>query len=266
MKLRVIGWTYYDDLHFDEAEGTYASHAAIIDDIKKHGYNFTGWHHQEEENGAPVLSDGKIRRYSQRGWGGVMADVYGEDDPFAYASYAFYPGLYEVEVKMPPRERSITSIIQKAAGEMLSAEAYETLFEDDYTARFPHPELGELEMYKLTPEEAEKVSYFETVRQLPRGVVNRVFGGDLSETFNLDKYKCRHSGDRITLKMSSELKYIDSGDRVIFGGKCYTVRGVEQYKDVPEEVRLAAMYPANERYGDAVKILKDARLLIDILI
>lgn len=88
MKLRVIGWTDYDE---ERAEGDngWAARNAIIDDIRQNGYEFSGWAHQEGANCAPVLNDGRIYRFSQRGWGDLMAEAHGFFGPMDYAKFAF---------------------------------------------------------------------------------------------------------------------------------------------------------------------------------
>ena len=88
MKWRVVGWTYYDD-HIEEGETSWAAHYAIVDEVKSRGYLFSGFAHQEGYDCAPVLNDGKIRRYTQRGWGGVMAEAYGYTGTMDYAKFAF---------------------------------------------------------------------------------------------------------------------------------------------------------------------------------
>ncbi len=89
MKYRVVGWTYYDDDRVEDGALTWAARVAILDEIKRNGYEFSGWDHQEEYNCVPVLNDGKKRTYSQRGWGDVMAEAHGETDSFAYVGFAF---------------------------------------------------------------------------------------------------------------------------------------------------------------------------------
>ncbi len=267
MKLRVIGWTNYDNMRFEEGRDTFASHEAIIDDMRAHGYDFSGWHHQEADYGMPVLNDGKVRRYSQRGWGGLMADVYDvNDEPYAYARYAFSPGRHNEAVKMPTKERDIMEKIYDLAGEMLSTDEYDLLFEEDFTARYPHPELGEHEIYTLTAKEAEEVSCFEVVRQLPNCIMRRLAEENLNESFCLDGYSPVLKEDRITLEMNPHLRYIDCGDTVTFEGKSYTVTKVQQYKDVSENVRLRAMYSTMEGHDEAMEIFKKAKFLIDIFI
>ena len=88
MKLRVVGWvSYYDD--YPEKKAGWAARNAIIDDIKKNGYLFSGKSHQEDDNCIPVLNDGYAYSFSQRGWGGIMAEAHGHFEQKAYARYAF---------------------------------------------------------------------------------------------------------------------------------------------------------------------------------
>lgn len=100
MKLRVIGWTYYDD-DLQQGELGWAARNAIIDDIKKHGYMFSGWAHQECDCCAPVLNDGKIYCYSQRGWGGIMAEAHGYTGRMDYAKFAF---AMDMEEEIRPKD------------------------------------------------------------------------------------------------------------------------------------------------------------------
>ena len=95
MKYRVVGWTDYDG---DDAPDSgspigFAERHAIVDDIKKNGYLFTGWDHEERWGCTPVLNDGKKRCFSQRGFGGVMAEAHGETEPYAYARYTFMESI-----------------------------------------------------------------------------------------------------------------------------------------------------------------------------
>ena len=91
MKYRVVGWTDWESDRVPESEGTigFAERNAIIDDIVKHGYSFSGYDHQELDCCAPVLNDGRKRCYSQRGWGGVMAEARGMTGDYDYAAFSF---------------------------------------------------------------------------------------------------------------------------------------------------------------------------------
>lgn len=88
MKLKVIGWTYPND-SLIEGNNDWAARNAIIDDIRKNGYIFSGWAHQECDGCTPVLNDGKMYSFSQRGWGGIMAEAYEHNGRMDYAGFAF---------------------------------------------------------------------------------------------------------------------------------------------------------------------------------
>ena len=98
MKYKVIGWTSYDGSDIQKGEYSEAAENAIIDDIRAHGYLFSGYSHQELTGCAPVLNDGKKRLFTQRNWGNLMAKAWGDFNPMSYARYAF---LIEDE-KTPP--------------------------------------------------------------------------------------------------------------------------------------------------------------------
>lgn len=89
MKYKVVGWTNWDNKEVEETYCTYAQRFAIIDHIKEKGFSFTGCHHQESECCVPVLNDGKMRRFSQRAWGRVMAEAHDLFGDFDYSTYAF---------------------------------------------------------------------------------------------------------------------------------------------------------------------------------
>lgn len=106
MKYKVIGWTEYDDYTIETEDCSYAAYNAIIDDIKAHGYCFSGYSHQETLCGAPVLNDGKKRLFSQRGFGRLMAEAHGHYGYMDYTSYAFSFDNFEDE-KTPSFDRSL---------------------------------------------------------------------------------------------------------------------------------------------------------------
>ncbi len=106
MKYRVVGWTHYDDPDVASAACDEAAYWAIVRDIREHGYAFTGWEHQEEQGGAPVLNDGCKRLFSQRDFGCIMAYAHGDYSRMGYVSYAYHrhPEC-EQPLSMPPPER-----------------------------------------------------------------------------------------------------------------------------------------------------------------
>ncbi len=90
MKWKVVGWTHYDNSSvMDPGDVTLAEYAAIVDEVRERRYLFSGWDHQNSFLCAPVLSDGAMRTFSERGWGGVMAEAYGYEGPYDYARFAF---------------------------------------------------------------------------------------------------------------------------------------------------------------------------------
>ena len=104
MPLKVVGYTKHPDnsgdmlWHMDfqgGREDVEAAENAIIEDIRKHGYVFSGNYHQYGQNGAPVFSDGTLCMCSMRHWGDIMYRAIGageDEDPeegFGYCMYAW---------------------------------------------------------------------------------------------------------------------------------------------------------------------------------
>ena len=107
MKYRVVGWTHYDNPDVESVTCDEAGYWAIVRDIRAHGYEFTGWEHQEEDRGAPVLNDGCKRLFSQRDFGQIMAYAHDDYTRMGYVSYAF-PRHPEKRspIRMPSEHRS----------------------------------------------------------------------------------------------------------------------------------------------------------------
>jgi len=106
MKYRVVGWTGYDDPDVEVAGCSEAALQAILCDIRENGYRFTGWDHQELSNCAPVLNDGCKRLFTQRGFGSVMAQAYGDYSRMGYTQYAFQSFFGYTPSHLPPYERA----------------------------------------------------------------------------------------------------------------------------------------------------------------
>lgn len=105
MKYRIVGWTEYDDCTVEAEDASYAATNVVIDEIKKKGYFFSGWAHQELSNGAPVFNDGKKRLFSARTFGGVMANAHGYNGPMDYSLFAFHFADLKQEKTPPSAER-----------------------------------------------------------------------------------------------------------------------------------------------------------------
>jgi len=117
MKYRVIGWTYNEDGNILDSGSTigFAERNAIIDEIRKHKYLFSGWHHQESWNGVvPILNDGKKRCFSQRGWGGVMAEAYEHMGDYDYASFTFHQSIANDKLHFAPDDFDIDEYVPEA--------------------------------------------------------------------------------------------------------------------------------------------------------
>ena len=133
MKYKVIGWTYYDDGNILCSDKTisFAERNAIIDEIRKHKYLFSGWHHQERwDNVVPILNDGKKRCFSQRGWGGIMAEAYGCMGDYDYASFTFRQSIKESSLRFAKKEfNSYEFKPEMIENEHFTVEVNEGLFE-----------------------------------------------------------------------------------------------------------------------------------------
>ena len=82
MKYEVIGWTNCGNQSYPQHKYiTACVDAAIIKEIREHGYFFGGDVH---ENYCPVLNDGTYVSYSWRGWGRIMALAHGNQDELGY--------------------------------------------------------------------------------------------------------------------------------------------------------------------------------------
>lgn len=144
MKYRVVGWTEYDD-DIGEVNTFWAARNAIIDDIKAHGYLFSGWAHQESLLCAPVLNDGKAFRCSQRCWGEIMAEAHGLFGRMDYAKYAF-----DVRDPVYPAERfDRLGFIPEDVRERFELEVTKKVFE---RARKGEIELDDLPQFRYIGE------------------------------------------------------------------------------------------------------------------
>ncbi len=89
MNYKVIGWTYYEDDDYPAGQCSQAAFRAIVDEVKKCGYDFSGYSHQEMLDCVPVLNTGERMCFSSRGWGRVMAEAHGHFGVYDYSNYSF---------------------------------------------------------------------------------------------------------------------------------------------------------------------------------
>ncbi len=99
MKYEVIGWIDPDMDDYPTHEvNTPPVRAAIDKEIREHGYLFGGNSHDYI---MPLLNDGTCVDYSWRGWGGVMAEAWGEKGDYAYM-FAYMDSLLDpAKIKYP---------------------------------------------------------------------------------------------------------------------------------------------------------------------
>ncbi len=278
MKLKVIGWTSYGDWHFEEGENSLAAHNAILDDVVANGYDFTGWHHQELFLGAPVLSDGKIRRYSQRGWGGLIAESKGFIHPMDYASFAFSTGGEGAE-KTPSKDRAIDQLIFSLASEYLDFDEYDFLFEGDYTLRRPVYGNDERYIHTLSDDEREGICWTSPTRQIPYCIYNKLVPEHIHDHYDFDGRKFSleqstfgsgenliHNGTWVITRLTDDLKFIDQGDTVSFGGETHVVKDVDVYKNVSNKIKRIIRFTSNEGYDEAIEKFIKAPTMLKIKI
>ena len=127
MKIKVVGWTCYDFYDFPEGEQSWAVRMAVVDEIKKNNYFFSGWDHQESLYGAPVFNDGKMRRFSQRGFADIMAEAHGDTGYMDYSLYMF--GIKPEALRLPKNKATKQSIVvEKNLAETFTLEVDEQFF------------------------------------------------------------------------------------------------------------------------------------------
>lgn len=100
---RVIGWTtgdWYKYFYNDEPLPDEA-YQAVVDDIREHGYLFTGEDYQDSNYCTPVFNNYRMGNFSRRGFGGMMAEAHGHTDQYAYALYTDGWSIKEKKKKFP---------------------------------------------------------------------------------------------------------------------------------------------------------------------
>ena len=229
MKLKVIGWTYYDNGAVENGYCGWAAINAATDEILKKGYKFSGEDHQEMPRCVPVFNDGKKRTMTQRGWGRLMADAYGYNGMYDYSLFAF--GMNNCTY--PPVEEeyrtAFGSVEDLSAEDILNSSIFELIEKNS-----PAYEI-------LTEEELrEKITLPATV-------------GELSKMLKAGK---------AAFKDTTELRYIDAGDILTLSVEgeefSFIVKDVNREKDfTPEEDYLIMQ----SRYIFDEKVNKEAEEL-----
>ena len=97
--MKVTGWTDLEDGRYphdpadDSMETFIEARNAVIDEIRKHGYKFSGIYHQDGMTGVPIIDDNWLFGVSQRSWGQIMAEAYpdqvDDSDGYGYITWAW---------------------------------------------------------------------------------------------------------------------------------------------------------------------------------
>ena len=106
MKREVIGWIDYENYAVEDGVIDDTAVEAVIEDIRSHGYMFTGYHHQEHYNCVPVLDDGLARRFSRRSFAAGMARAHGYTEPMDYVRFMEDFSIREKALRFPTFART----------------------------------------------------------------------------------------------------------------------------------------------------------------
>lgn len=100
--MKIIDWTNWDNTKYKEMfsyteerdwDAIDKIETIISEELRKHGYKFTGDYHQNGEYGVPVFDNGTVYHCTQRTWGSIMARAYPEEidnkDEFAHCVWAW---------------------------------------------------------------------------------------------------------------------------------------------------------------------------------
>ena len=85
--IRVVGWADYDSDKYESEPITDEVFFAVAREVKDKEYLFGGDAHQDKSDCAPILSTGRMARFSTRNWGMVIAIAYDERLPDGKYNY-----------------------------------------------------------------------------------------------------------------------------------------------------------------------------------
>lgn len=251
MKLRVVGWVY-PYYTFEEGEVTWSVRNAIIDEIKKHGYFFSGEAHQDYAC-TPVLNNGKKYLFSRRGWGDIMAEAHGYTGCMDYT--LFDMSMFLKNMNLPHSSRN---------------EFDEFLYSDEYD--FDKNFEDWFEDFIDKSEETKKILR-ESYRHEQRWLIPET---DLSERFELvvtqETLDSAQNKKIVKLDITPKLRYLDGGDTLALACNGiieeFTVVNVERKRDLTESElsRLKSdMYSSDrEKAKQAQEEFDNAKMILVI--
>ena len=191
MKYRVVGWTDPTDEYVEYEEPSEGATNAIIDDIRANGYLFTGMDHQGCANCVPVLNDGKMRIYSDREFGDLMAEAHNGG---SYLEFAF--GFYdELEGGNTPPDKKHFYI--------------ENFIPEDISENF-ELEVSARELKRARTEKEIRIDDDEALRYIDKGDYVSIKCGEVSE-----KYKVLSAYRRKDLSEEELSRFFIRGDSTL---------------------------------------------------
>ena len=229
MKVRVVGWVAPYAV-IEEGEVTWAVRNAIIDELRKHGYVFSGPTQGDSHDCTPVLNNGKKYLFSTRGWADIMAEAQGYTGSMDYMRF-YMPLGYENEVLPDTKlnEFDYVSVEDMDEGLAFFYDEVDREYRDDLlsTSRFlvPETELNERMELQVTKEVIESAK------------TNR----------------------KIIVSILPELRYLDKGDTLALkcGGKVeeFTVSEVIRKRDLSEK-KMKELIDATYDFDDRERAKK----------
>ena len=202
MKYEVIGWTYGGTQVYPQHKCiTACVDAAIIKEIRRHGYFFGGDVH---ENYCPVLNDGTYVSYSWRGWGRIMALAHGNEDELGYM-IAYMDDLIDPAVRKRP-ERGKVDNSRIVSKETLTETFVMPLNDDMFEAVKAGTKTVEIRLFDDKRKLVDIGDYIEFVKSGDENarVIRRVADLDIFETFEELFEVEEYLGDR---KWAKRLRY-----------------------------------------------------------
>ncbi|MBR1747223.1 MAG: hypothetical protein IJ735_03295 [Clostridia bacterium] len=167
---RVLGWTTFDEHNFVGNKcnrlgygGTDKEDEAVAEDIRAHGYFFSGNEHQDGYDCAPVLDDYRMIRYSTRHFGWVMAKAHGEDPKKNYSAYAWNFGMDRKDLVRPTGKRTLANVTPPKTEFSVPKSLYREMFEASGYATLLAKRISETgdKNYLLTDEDKYTDSFYD---------------------------------------------------------------------------------------------------------
>ena len=229
MKLRVVGWVAPYAV-IEEGEMSWAVRNAIIDELRKHGYIFSGPTQGDSHDCTPVLNNGKKYLFSTRGWADVMAEAQGYTGSMDYMRF-YMPLGYENEILPDTKLNEFDYVSVEDMDESLS------FFYDEVDEEYREDLLSTSKFLKPETDLNERIDL-----EVTKDVVDRALGEG-----------------KITVPVLPELRYLDAGDTLAL--KCegniaeFTVSEVVRKRDLSKK-KLGELIDATYDYKDRERAKK----------